>query len=238
MFGKMQDIIKDKYEDVKNQVQLKKQSKEELKETLKTFDTKITLNNFKQIYINKNTKEWYYRNSINKILSFNNVIDIEVIEDESSKTITKTKGTDKRKVALGKGLVGGALLGPVGAIIGGTQGKVKKNSTSVSKEKNYCTELSILITTNCPELSSITIKLIETKTNKNSIIYKNAKAQAQKTISLFKSFINNKDTQRVNITNLPSEQDKYDQLKKLKSLLDDGIINQQEFEIEKQKLLK
>lgn len=238
MFGKMQDIIKDKYEDVKNQVQLKKQSKDELKETLKTFDTKITLNNFKQIYINKNTKEWYYRNSINKILSFNNVIDIEVIEDESSKTITKTKGTDKRKVALGKGLVGGALLGPVGAIIGGTQGKVKKNSTSVSKEKNYCTELSILITTNCPELSSVTINLIETKTNKNSIIYKNAKTQAQKIISLFKSFINNKDTQQVNITNLPLEQDKYDQLKKLKSLLDDGIINQQEFEIEKQKLLK
>lgn len=240
MFGKIPDIIKDKYSDTKNQIQSKSEDRNKLKEALKSFDSKITLNNLRKIYINQNTKEWYYHNNLNKILSFDNVVDIEIIEDEASKTITKTKGTDKRKVSLGKGIVGGVLLGPVGAIIGGTQGKVKKNSTSVSKEKNYCTELSILITTNCPELSSVTINLIGVKTDKNSIIYKNAKTQAQKIISLFKSFYNKKENelQQINITNVSPEQDNYDKLIKLKQLLDEGILTEEEFEREKQKLLK
>ena len=199
MFGKIPDIIKNKYDDVKKQIQLTNDEKNKLKETLKSFDKRITLNSLNKIYINQNTKEWYYPNKLRKILSFDNIVDIEIIEDESSKTITKTKGTDKRKVSLGKGIIGYGLLGPAGAIIGGTQGKVKKNSTSISKEKNYCTELSILITTNCPELSYITINLISMKTDKSSFIYKNAKTQATKIISLFKSFSSNKSDKKKEI---------------------------------------
>ncbi len=237
MLEKMQNIVKDKYNDTKNQIQLKMDKQKELKETLKNFNETIPVGNFKKLYINHNTKQWYYNNKLLKILSFDNVIDIEVMEDESSQTITKTKGTDKRKVSLGKGLVGGVLLGRAGAIIGGTQGKVKKNATSVSSEKNYCTDLSILITTNCPELSSIIIKIISNKTDKNSFIYKNAKSQVTKIISLFKSYSNNKKEQNINITNIEPELDNYDKLKKLKSLFDDGIISEQEFNNEKSKIL-
>lgn len=236
MFEKMSNALKSKYNNMKNQVQLKNEQKNMLKETLKSFDTKIPLANLRNIYINSNTREWYYHNKYNRIMSFDNVIDVEIIEDESSKTITKTKGTDKRKVGLGKGVVGGVLFGPVGAIIGGSQGKIKKNSTSISEEKNYCNELSILITTNCPELSSIVINLISTKTNKNSLTYRNAKNQINKITSLFKSFVNNNKSN--NITDEIPNQDKYDQLKKLKSLLEDGTITQNEFEKEKEKLLK
>lgn len=53
-----------------------------------------------------------------------------------------------------------------------------------------------------------------------------------------KSYIENYIAQQNNrnCTIIKSD-DKYDQLKKLKQLLDDGIINQNEFDIEKEKIL-
>lgn len=54
-----------------------------------------------------------------------------------------------------------------------------------------------------------------------------------------KMYIENYNSNKIkNNSVIVTEEDKYDKLKKLKKLLDDGVLTQEEFETEKKKILK
>lgn len=100
----------------------------------------------KNYFINKDEHYLYLKGTypifFAEIINFNLDIDQE----------TKTKGTSTGKssggMSLGKAAVGGFLLGPTGAIIGGTTGKKKSKSdydlTSFTEVKSYNISISTL----------------------------------------------------------------------------------------------
>ena len=74
------------------------------------FDKRI------QLYVNEETREWKY-NFLKSTYSFDDVLSCEILENG----ITSIQTTTKSKVSLSKAVVGGALFGPAGAIIGFAQ---------------------------------------------------------------------------------------------------------------------
>lgn len=107
---------------------------------------------------------------------FKNIMGCELIEDGNS--ITSITG--KKKASLGKALVGGALFGGAGAIIGGTSGKTR--STAI--ETNYCTNLKIKITINNLQTPCEFIDIINRRTDRQSTKYKQSYEDAQKILSV------------------------------------------------------
>lgn len=75
------------------------------------------------------------------------------------------------------------------------------------------------------------------RNDENSIVWfgKKKNIYAEEIIDYINKF--NEQKSQMN-SKIVKQEDNYDKLLKLKKLLDDGIINQQEFETEKQKLLK
>ena len=63
---------------------------------------------------------------------FSSIKGAEVNKEESYRVVTTESGRSKKHVSLGKAVVGGALLGPVGAIAGGAMGKTTTRGNSVS----------------------------------------------------------------------------------------------------------
>lgn len=112
----------------------------------------------------------------NTVYSFKDILNAELIEDGNSITTT----TGKKKASVGKALVGGALFGSAGVIVGGNAGKV--NSKSI--ETQYCTNLKVKISINKISNPCEFIKLIEYRTDKESSKYKKAYEDAQKILSV------------------------------------------------------
>lgn len=151
-----------------------------------------------------------------KIYTFDDIVEYELLEDGD----TVTKG------GLGRAIVGGALVGGVGAVVGGVTGK--------KKTKSVINNLRIKITVNDTSNPSIYINLINTPTKANSFLYKMAYESAQEILSMFSIITQNNENQQEKITNTASVAD---ELIKLKSLLDDGILTEEEFIAEKNKIL-
>lgn len=99
------------------------------------------------------------------VIEYSDVLSSEVFIDGNS--ISKTS----RKSQLGGALVGGVVLGGVGAIIGGLSG-AKTSSEMVSK-----IELRIIV--NNTEKPIHDLKLLQTETKKNSSSYDEALAKVR-----------------------------------------------------------
>ncbi|WP_461615405.1 SHOCT domain-containing protein [Clostridium sp. Marseille-QA1073] len=153
-----------------------------------------------------------------RIYTFDNIVEYELLEDGD----TITKG------GLGSAIVGGVLAGGVGAVVGGVTGK--------KKTKSVINNLRIKITVNDTSNPSIYINLINTPTKANSFLYKMAYESAQEILSMLSVITqsNENENQQEKITNTVSVAD---ELIKLKSLLDDGILTEEEFIAEKNKIL-
>lgn len=151
--------------------------------------------------------------------SYDDIIDFELIEDGSSIV----------KGGVGRAIVGGALFGGVGAIVGGATGK--------KKAKQTCTNLSIKITVNNMANPVEYIKIIATETPKSGFVYKSSYQVAQEIISLLQLICSQrKVTNEAN--NMPAQQlSEADELRKYKALMDDGIITEEEFQAKKKQLL-
>lgn len=153
-----------------------------------------------------------------KIYSFDDIIEYELLQDGDSVT----------KGGLGRAVAGGVLFGGVGAIVGGTTGK--------KKTKSVINDLKIKITVNNTCNPSVYVKLINAPTKANSIIYKTSYSAAQEILSMLsiitqKNNIKNEETKELKSTSVA------DEIIKLKSLLDEGILTQEEFNSEKNKIL-
>ena len=149
------------------------------------------------------------------IFSFSDLIDFEMNEDG----VSITKG------GLGSAVVGGALFGGVGAIVGGGLGK---------KQRDMVSKLSIVINLRHNLISSIEIPLIKTETKKGGFMHNNSKELGNRIVGLLSVIV---DSQKETQPAPAAVGSSADELLKFKQLLDAGVITQEEFDTKKKQLL-
>lgn len=150
------------------------------------------------------------------IFDFEDLVSYELIEDKE----VITQGG----VSIGRALGGGALFGDTGTAVGALS-KIKKT------DKQYCTNLQILYTVKNSRVGAKTIMFIGLKTDKSKAMYKQAMLNAKSTIAGFDFIISS------NVPEADNAVSNFDDLKKLKELLDMGILTQEEFHAKKKKIL-
>lgn len=188
------DNAKNKFNEMKEQNQIKKEKKEEIKRQIEEikgkFEQKLPISQDEKEFfqtnsffgqgsiekmalkaIDKDKKEYiktlqiqykisdnpkYFINKDEHYFCFNGMFPVffaEIINhtlevEEETKTKGNTKGNTSGGLSVGRAIVGGALLGPAGAVIGGTTGKKKSKTdydlTSYTEVKSYQLNLSTL----------------------------------------------------------------------------------------------
>lgn len=113
------------------------------------------------------------------ICHFSEIKGAEIIKNDSYRMVTTGNATSKKHVSVGKAVVGGALLGPLGAIAGSTMGKTTTSNRAVTNSIPTCTHIGVNVNIN--QFISEIIILNQT-VNQSSIQYKNAMDTAQKIV--------------------------------------------------------
>lgn len=150
-----------------------------------------------------------------QIYDYSSIVEYELLED----------GNSIEKGGVGRAIVGGALFGGVGAIIGGGTGH---------KHKSTCSKLQIKITLNNISNPVVYVNFIEAETKKDGILYKSVFPLAQEALSVLRIITKSTELPQGRAAeNLSSA----DEIMKFKQLLDNGIITQEEFEQKKKQLL-
>jgi len=193
---------------------------------------KFTPNKSVGLYLQLNTNQhkWRLPFTLNRrIYDYNELVSYELIED--GETITSG--------GLGRSIVG-LTFGAVGGIIGGV--------TAKRRTKSLCSSLLIRITVNDIHESTRFIKFIETATKKSSLTYKSAFKNAQECLSIFELINKYNEEQEAKLKSVKTQVASVippspapsiaDELLKYKSLLDSGVITQEEFEKFKISLIK
>lgn len=158
-----------------------------------------------------------------RVVSYADVISSEVIEDGS--TVTRAS----RGSQLGGAVVGGALLGGVGAIIGGLSGT--RISTGTVRQ------VSLRVTVSDTSSPTHEVGFLKMETNKPGAVYD----AAMKTASHWQGVISAIIREVENATNSrqePTTVSVATELKGLVELRDSGVLTDQEFQREKAKLLE
>lgn len=182
----------------------------------------ISKDNRYNLLLDMNNKKWSYYNSKEntfKVYNFDDLIDFEIIDNGDNLLQSKS----------GSALLGGVLLGGIGAIMG---------ASGERRTRKTCNNLSIAIYTNDLEQSYISIPILKQEVPRNSIIYKNAFSKALEYYSIL-SIIKNKNinVSIENKVNNSQNNNKYSEIEKLHELMVKGIISQEEFSQKKKKLL-
>lgn len=149
------------------------------------------------------------------LLKFEQLKSYSVVEND--KIIEKNNGVSRA-------IAGGMMFGQAGAIVGA----VTKNNKII--ETTNLLQLRILAT-NVAENNLFIPFLIGGKFKHDSFVYKDA-------ISRLSSCISNIDNIISSSKDLPVSGDLIEQLRKIKTLLDEGILTQEEFDKKKQELLE
>ena len=144
---------------------------------------------------------------------------------ENGITITKFV----RSSQLGGALIGGVALGGVGAIIGGLSGNTQSS--------DIINSIDLHLVVHDLQSPIHDIKLLNLKTKKDSIIYETAIQKARYWHSLIEVLIKKSDSEE-KIS--PQYNPNYiaDEIKKLADLKDSGILSQEEFQEQKERILK
>lgn len=147
------------------------------------------------------------------IYDYRDILDFEVMEN----------GSSKQKGHAGSAIVGGLMFGTVGAIAGASRKK---------KEIPMCKSLSLSITVNSPDCPRIDIPFITSQVKEDSLSYKFSIETVNEIASALE-YMKNKCKSENSAEPLSAA----DEIKKFKSLLDDGTITQDEFNMKKKQLL-
>lgn len=201
--------------DIKNYIELGNQNRR----LLEQFQATKKIGNY--IEFDENNRQWLIPDGFNgkkvnpKIYNFDDIVGFELLEDGDSIT----------KGGIGRAIVGGALLGGVGAIVGGVTGK--------KKTKSVVNSLRVKITVNDTSKPTIYVNLLNSKTKTNSFIYKVSYTSAQEILSMLSVITENQNEKedKENSTSVA------DELMKLKGLLDEGILTEEEFNTQKNRIL-
>lgn len=147
------------------------------------------------------------------VFNYSDIVDFELIQNGSSVV----------KGGLGSAVMGGALFGGVGAVVGSVVGKKK-----AVEEIN---EFRIKIVINDMLIPEAYINFIPNgKLKSNSFLFKAASISAQETLSLLTLITSSKNSSENTVSAA-------DEIRKFKELLDEGIISQEEFDRKKAQLL-
>ncbi|WP_253734131.1 SHOCT domain-containing protein [Lactiplantibacillus plantarum] len=126
-----------------------------------------------------------------------------------------------------RGITGGLIAGPIGAIVGASTGG-----------KDYDAINDVHITINFKDGSSRVLKYVTTEYKSDSLILKSLIKDYHDGISILDAIIAENSQAVINVADAHNSQPiNTDELSKLKSLLDDGIITQEEFEAKKKQIL-
>lgn len=185
----------------------------------KTYDI-FSLGIYKQVLFDLDSKKIAILDisaNIVYYVEFTKIIDCEIIEDNT----TIMKG------GIGRSIVGGALAGGVGAVVGAST----RGSSDIVKN------LAIRIITNDISNSLVMITLIKFDTNRNSDFYKNCMASAQGIYSTIASILNSNKTDKGAIPDSIEAISVSDQIRELAKLKEEGLITEEEFNKKKKTLL-
>lgn len=111
---------------------------------------------------------------------FSSIKGAEVNKEESYRVVTTESGRSKKHVSLGKAVVGGALLGPVGAIAGGAMGKTTTRGNSVSNSIPTCNHIGVIVDIDGFKSEVI---LLNNTVDQSSATYKKALQNAEEIVS-------------------------------------------------------
>ncbi len=149
-------------------------------------------------------------------LPWDEIISFQLLED--GKVVSRR--------GVGGALVGGALLGATGAVIGSAAG---------SKHKEKATEIAVKIVTRNEFYPQIKVDLINSSVKNGGRVYKNATANAQKILTLLTVIADSVQTTQSGTASAAASP--AEEIKKYKDLMDEGVISQEEFDVKKAQLL-
>ena len=149
-----------------------------------------------------------------KIHTFDEIVSFELLEE--GETITKG--------GLGGAIAGGLLFGGTGAVVGSVIGK--------KQSKPMCNSMSIKIVLNNMSNPNEYIHVIDTPLKRSGFVFEVFFSQVQECLSVLQMICDNQN-------NKPAESNvsNADEIQKFKSLLDSGVITQDEFDMKKKQLL-
>ncbi|MFJ7663701.1 SHOCT domain-containing protein [Lysinibacillus sp. NPDC097162] len=223
-FDKLNNITKPikqmTVEDIRNAIIAQKVNKSDLD----SFNPTKRIGNY--VEFDDNNKKWLILSSIlgkrNKstVYEYSDIVDFELLED----------GESVSSGGLGRALVGGALFGGAGAIVGGVTGK--KKTTGI------CSSLKLKITLKNINNPVVYVNFIETDMKKNGTIYKNAYKMAHECLSVLELICNQQQPSSELTSQQANSSSAADEILKFKQLLDMGVLTPEEFEEKKKELLK
>lgn len=195
------------------------------------LDRECAINTYSKIMIDKIHKKFAINGTMG-IYCFNyeDLIDFEIKENGSSVIQGKVGST----------LVGGFLLGGIGALAGSSG---RRNVTDV------CNDLSLKVYVNNSDIGCITERINKYSIDKNSIEYQQLSKRVDDIVGILKyiksqntqskvdnEIVIDKSIQETEVENQKSS-DGFEQLEKLAELKEKGIITEVEFEESKRKIL-
>lgn len=155
------------------------------------------------------------------IIKYGTIKDVQV--NEEVKIVTDTVGKTKKKGVVTRTLVGGALLGPVGAVVGGATAKSKNESQAVTRQEVVKT---IIVTRDDPYQQVLSFSYDKELEMKLREILNHNQIEHQQPEMIEETVPANTDSLLV-----------ADELIKLKQLVDAGVLSEEEFKNQKSKLL-
>lgn len=179
-------------------------------------------NNFKitssvrSVLIDENTKRWaVYKSEQSPIYDFKDIIKVEL--DENGNKYVSQNGVLRA-------VVGSAVFGGVGAIVGAT----------TATKSHTINSLNVIVYTSRISDPVITIPLIISPVSDSSALYSRNKADAIKLMGMLNAIaVQNEPAKAENVSAISNA----DELAKYKKLLDEGAISEEEYKEVKSKIL-
>ena len=131
------------------------------------------------------------------------------------------------------GTVGRAVLG---GLIGGGAGAVVGALTGSKKQKQKVKRIDLKLSINDSKNPFYKINFLDIETKKDSIIYTSAHEKAERWQGIIATLIRQAN-ELDNTDEKSSSESATDELLKLKSLLDSGVLTKEEFDIQKKKII-
>ncbi|MEI6854440.1 MAG: SHOCT domain-containing protein, partial [Bacteroidota bacterium] len=153
--------------------------------------------------------------------NYSSILQSEIVIDGQTIIKQSTSG------AIGRSLLGGMLGGGIGAIVGGTTG------SRTQSEKINNIDLKIIVNDTVNPIFKINFLNVESK--KGDFLYTGAYSLVEKWHGIFSVLIKQGDIENSSKSAISSSV--ADELKKLKGLLDEGVLTEDEFKKQKEKLI-
>lgn len=218
-------LKKKKEKEHKKQIRQEKARQEYEDQQKKKEEYKRVLDTFKQSDAKK-FSHYYFDLKSKKILCAKTLLtDYRVLEfkDIISYQVNEKGHNESKKHGITRALVGGAIAGGAGAIVGAMTG---------GKNYEYIDHLGLII--NLSDGSNFEVTFLRGKEKANGFIVKGATSEMNSLISIIQAGMQKQSNESISTK---TNNDIPDQLRKYKKLADDGIITQDEFEAKKKQLL-